>query len=190
MQATVKRLLTDLSDVELEAPLEEREEELQSGGLTLRRDPPISTNRRRTRNCAGLRWQPRHQQSHGQSAGHRTGAGRTRSPAWCWSPWRAGVPPRRRADAPLRPRDTAAAPHYALSIVRGRGIDTAALAWIAEHPSADVQFVDGWTGKGAIARELADAVEGAASRWEPGSVPGWPSSPTQVITDLFGTRDF
>ncbi len=51
-------------------------------------------------------------------------------------------------------------PHYAVSIVRGRGIDANALRWLAaHHDPADVVFVDGWTGKGAITRELADAVE-------------------------------
>lgn len=53
------------------------------------------------------------------------------------------------------------APHYTISIVRGRGIDTNALTWIAaRHPDTDVVFVDGWTGKGAITRELDAAVRG------------------------------
>jgi hypothetical protein len=51
-------------------------------------------------------------------------------------------------------------PHYAVSIVRGRGIDANALRWLAaHHDPADVVFVDGWTGKGAITRELAAAIE-------------------------------
>jgi hypothetical protein len=49
--------------------------------------------------------------------------------------------------------------HYTVSIVRGRGIDTVALAFLAaHHDPRDVVFVDGWTGKGAIARELTEAV--------------------------------
>jgi phosphoribosyl transferase-like protein/RNA binding Pelota-like protein len=50
-------------------------------------------------------------------------------------------------------------PHYAVSIVRGRGIDPLALRHLAEHhdPSR-VVFVDGWTGKGAISVELATAL--------------------------------
>lgn len=52
-------------------------------------------------------------------------------------------------------------PHYSLSIVRGRGIDTVALDYVlARHEPADVVFVDGWSGKGAIATELADALAG------------------------------
>ena len=54
------------------------------------------------------------------------------------------------------------APHYAISIVRGRGIDEVAVDHVlARHPAAAVRFVDGWTGKGAIARELAASVQAA-----------------------------
>jgi hypothetical protein len=53
-------------------------------------------------------------------------------------------------------------PHYTTSIVRGRGIDTVALRWLAaHHDPATVVFVDGWTGKGAITGELAEAVAAA-----------------------------
>jgi hypothetical protein len=47
------------------------------------------------------------------------------------------------------------AAHYSLSIIRDRGIDREALRQIAaRHDPADIVFVDGWTGKGAIAGEL------------------------------------
>ncbi len=50
-------------------------------------------------------------------------------------------------------------PHYAISIIRGRGIDEVALSRVLEtHPASAVAFVDGWTGKGAIQRELTAAV--------------------------------
>lgn len=52
-------------------------------------------------------------------------------------------------------------PHYTMSIVRGRGIDAEALRYLASrHDPASVVFIDGWTGKGAIARELTEALEG------------------------------
>jgi len=52
-----------------------------------------------------------------------------------------------------------AASHYSISIVRDRGIDGNALAHVAaRHDPADVVFVDGWTGKGAIAGELRAAL--------------------------------
>jgi hypothetical protein len=49
-------------------------------------------------------------------------------------------------------------PHYSISIIRGRGIDEVAIDYIfAHHPKAQIQFVDGWTGKGAITLELNEA---------------------------------
>ena len=50
-------------------------------------------------------------------------------------------------------------PHYAVSIIRGRGIDEAALRWMARtHDPSLVVFVDGWTGKGAITEELSGSL--------------------------------
>jgi hypothetical protein len=47
------------------------------------------------------------------------------------------------------------APHYSISIVRGRGIDACALDHIvARHPAHSLVFVDGWSAKGSIAAEL------------------------------------
>lgn len=49
-------------------------------------------------------------------------------------------------------------PHYSLSIIRGKGIDENALLYIHRlHPERTVQFVDGWTGKGAIRKVLGEA---------------------------------
>lgn len=51
-------------------------------------------------------------------------------------------------------------PHYAVSIVRDRGIDAVALDYLARHHDpASIVFVDGWTGKGAITRELTEALD-------------------------------
>lgn len=50
--------------------------------------------------------------------------------------------------------------HYSISIIRGKGLDVNAMHYIAEHENVDdIQFVDGWTGKGAINNVLLDAVE-------------------------------
>lgn len=50
-------------------------------------------------------------------------------------------------------------PHYSISIIRERGIDETALQYILQqHPNAVIQFVDGWTGKGAITKELEEAI--------------------------------
>jgi hypothetical protein len=47
--------------------------------------------------------------------------------------------------------------HYSVSIIRDRGIDEAALRFILDsgHTPESIVFVDGWTGKGVISRELA-----------------------------------
>lgn len=56
-----------------------------------------------------------------------------------------------------------AAPHYSISIIRDRGIDREALHHIAaRHDPRDMVFVDGWTGKGAIAGELRASLAGAS----------------------------
>jgi hypothetical protein len=51
-------------------------------------------------------------------------------------------------------------PHYSVSIIRDRGIDENALHYIlSKHPEGTIQFVDGWTGKGAISLELTKACQ-------------------------------
>ncbi len=50
--------------------------------------------------------------------------------------------------------------HYTISIIRGKGIDGNAMKYIlSRHAPQDIQFVDGWTGKGAIQRTLDEAME-------------------------------
>ena len=81
--------------------------------------------------------------------------------------------------------------HYGVSIVRGRGIDAVALDYIAaRHDPNSVVFVDGWTGKGAIARELTAALDeyaaaGGARLNDELAVLADPGS----CTRLYGTRD-
>jgi hypothetical protein len=81
--------------------------------------------------------------------------------------------------------------HYAVSIVRGRGIDTVALDYLAaHHEPSSVVFVDGWTGKGAIAKELTAALDAVAAAGGPRF-----SDELAVLADpghsvrTFGTRD-
>ncbi|CAH2715548.1 Cysteine protease StiP [Neobacillus rhizosphaerae] len=51
-------------------------------------------------------------------------------------------------------------PHYSISIIRDRGIDSNAIQYIlSKHPNGNIQFVDGWTGKGAISIELTKACQ-------------------------------
>lgn len=83
-------------------------------------------------------------------------------------------------------------PHYAVSLVRGPGVDTGALDYLARHHDpADVVFVDGWTGKGAIAEELSTslaryrAVGGGAAFNDELAVLADPGSCVRT----YGTRD-
>lgn len=52
-------------------------------------------------------------------------------------------------------------PHYGISIIRGKGFDENALRFLLErHPGRAPVFVDGWTGKGMITRQLEESCEG------------------------------
>ena len=52
------------------------------------------------------------------------------------------------------------ATHYSVSIIRDRGIDQVALEHILAqgHAPESIVFIDGWTGKGVISRELEAAI--------------------------------
>jgi Phosphoribosyl transferase (PRTase)/PELOTA RNA binding domain len=51
--------------------------------------------------------------------------------------------------------------HCSMSVIRDRGIDLHALDWIdMRHGAETVRFVDGWTGKGTIATEIANSLAG------------------------------
>ncbi|MFF7978748.1 phosphoribosyltransferase [Streptomyces sp. NPDC007901] len=155
-------LLQDLSDVTLEAPTEEREEAIQSGGAHYAESLPVE-------------YQPSEQYQTLFHAALETSAARIaqavgvvtetvlaeRSPRPVLvSLARAGTPVGVLMRRWAQFRYGLDLPHYAVSIVRGRGIDANALRWLAaHHDPRDVVFVDGWTGKGAITRELADAIE-------------------------------
>ena len=58
-------------------------------------------------------------------------------------------------------------PHYGISIIRGKGIDENALLYILKnHPNCDIQFIDGWTGKGAIKIVLDKALEDFENKYK------------------------
>ncbi|MFD4555898.1 phosphoribosyltransferase [Streptomyces sp. NPDC058469] len=154
-------LLQDLSDVTLEAPTEEREEAIQSGGAHYAESLPVE-------------YQPSEQYQQLFHTALDEAADRLalavgavtelvlaeRSPRPVLvSLARAGTPVGVLMRRWAQHRHGLDLPHYAVSIVRGRGIDANALRWLAaHHDPADVVFVDGWTGKGAITRELTEAV--------------------------------
>jgi len=166
-------LLQDLSHVMLEAPTEEREEAIQSGGAHYAESLPVEyqptpqyqelyhaaleASAARIAHAVGVVTEtvlaelPR-------SRGHQGGGTPVPRPVLV-SLARAGTPIGILMRRWARHRHGLDLPHYAVSIVRGRGIDANALRWLAEHHDPrDVVFVDGWTGKGAITRELAQAI--------------------------------
>lgn len=155
-------LLTDLSGVDLEAPTEEREAAIQAGRAHYAESLPQEYQ-------PSAEYQRLFHQALDASADRlaRAVAAITEAVlaergerAVLVSLARAGTPVgvlMRRWAAYAHGLDL---PHYAVSIVRGRGIDSLALRYLsAHHDPAQVMFVDGWTGKGAITRELTAALE-------------------------------
>jgi hypothetical protein len=156
-------LLTDLSAIPLERGTEDREESIQSGVhysemLPIEYQPSddyvslfhqaLALSADRLATAVGivgeLIWE-----AHG-SAG---------TPPVLVSLARAGTPIGVLLRRYLEQSRGVRAPHYTISIIRGRGIDEVALATVLDrHPVESVVFVDGWTGKGAIQRELTQAV--------------------------------
>ncbi|WP_181011047.1 phosphoribosyltransferase [Streptomyces sp. SM13] len=187
-------LLQDLSDTELEAPTEEREEAIQSGGAHYAESLPVE-------------YQPSAEYQALFTAALETSAARiARAVGTVTETVLAERGPRpvlvslARAGTPVgvlmrrwaRHRHGLDLPHYAISIVRGRGIDATALRWLAaHHDPADVVFVDGWTGKGAITRELASAI----SEFETSGGPAGFDPEISVLADpggcvrTYGTRE-
>ncbi|HEY9437443.1 MAG TPA: phosphoribosyltransferase domain-containing protein, partial [Streptomyces sp.] len=155
-------LLQDLSDTPLEAPTEEREEAIQAGGAHYAESLPVEYQ-------PTARYQELFKSALAASAARIARAVGTvtetviaeRGPhPVLVSLARAGTPVGILMRRWAQHRHGLDLPHYAVSIVRGRGIDANALRWLAaHHDPADVVFVDGWTGKGAITRELAAALE-------------------------------
>lgn len=156
-------LLQDLSDVALEAPTEEREEAIQAGGAHYAESLPVeyqpSEQYQELFRAALETSAPRIAQAVG-TVTETVLAERSARPVLV-SLARAGTPVGVLMRRWAQHRHGLDLPHYAVSIVRGRGIDANALRWLAaHHDPADVVFVDGWTGKGAITRELAEALAG------------------------------
>jgi hypothetical protein len=186
-------LLTDLSGVALEAPTEEREEAVQSGGAHYAESLPHEYRP----DAAYLELYRSALAVSAPRLAHAVGTvtelvlAERGTDVVLVSLARAGTPVgillRRWAAA----RHGLDLPHYAVSIVRGRGIDRMALHHLAaHHDPARIVFVDGWTGKGAIARELTAAVAAhnadTGTRFDPQVAVL--ADPGRCAT-LFGTRD-
>jgi Phosphoribosyl transferase (PRTase)/PELOTA RNA binding domain len=180
-------LLKDLSDVRLEAPTEQREAAIQAGRAHYAESLPVEYQ-------PGPEYRRLFQEALEASAdrlAYATGLVTEqilaeRGPdAVVVSLARAGTPVGILVRRWARFAHGLDLPHYAISIVRGRGIDTVALEYLAaRHDPSAVIFVDGWTGKGAITRELTEALAGT----------GFPPDLAVLAdpgrcTPLYGTRD-
>ncbi|WP_390479720.1 cysteine protease StiP domain-containing protein, partial [Frankia casuarinae] len=157
--ADVTFLLTDLSAVALERPTEDREEAMQAGrhyseDLPVEYQPDagylelyhraLDRSARRVALATGLVAElvrvtkPEPVLASIARAGTPVGILMRR-----WYGWRHGL-------------DT---PHYAISVIKDRGVDLNAIRYLtSRHDRKVIQFVDGWTGKGVMTRVLTDAV--------------------------------
>jgi hypothetical protein len=155
----VQFLLKDLSDITLEDTTENRERKVQSGvhyseSLPIEYQPPkayvdlfwstLQKYKQKVALCIGIVAEQIY-----QSKGDKT---------VLVSLARAGTPVGILIKRYIYMNYHVLLPHYSVSIIRDRGIDENALQYIiSRHPKADIQFVDGWTGKGAISIELTKA---------------------------------
>lgn len=185
-------LLKDLSDVELEGPVEEREKRIQQGEhysetLPIEYQPPkeymevffqtLNDYKRNVALYAGAVAELILKEKGDQTV--------------LISLARAGTPAGILIKRYLLWKYNVDLPHYSISIIRGRGIDANALHYIIrKHGHTNFQFIDGWTGKGAISIELTASLNDFHSQFgiklddrlaviaDPGR-----------CTTLFGTRD-
>ena len=76
--------------------------------------------------------------------------------------------------------------HYSISIIRDREIDNVALKYILIHsPQKEFIFVDGWTGKGVINRELKEFIAKFNKKNDTNI-----SNKLYVVSDIAGVSDF
>lgn len=185
-------LLKDLSEIQLEDSTENREKEVQSGrhyseSLPIEYQP--------SQEYIDLFWQSLH--TYKQKVALSTGIvaeqifAEKGKETVLVSLARAGTPIGILIKRYLKNKYGLDLPHYSISIIRGRGIDVNAIRYILDaHPNHTIQFVDGWTGKGAISRELTKACIGIKEKY------GVQLDDTLAVladpgccTTLFGTRE-
>ncbi len=76
--------------------------------------------------------------------------------------------------------------HYSISIIRDREIDNMALLHIIKaYPQSEIIFIDGWTGKGVINRELKKFIAEFNSNYSQNI-----SDKLYVVSDIAGVADF
>ncbi|MDN3016797.1 cysteine protease StiP family protein [Paenibacillus sp. BSR1-1] len=185
-------LLKDLSAIKLEDSTKNREVRIQSGGhysesLPIEYQPPkeyvdlfwktLYEYKRKVALCIGIVAELIY-----ELKGERT---------VLVSLARAGTPVGILIKRYLKRRYNVSLKHYSISIIRDRGMDENAIHYILnEHPDGIIQFVDGWTGKGAISIELTKACQDFEQKY------GIALDDTLAVmadpgycTKLFGTRE-
>ncbi len=160
-------LLKDLSHLQLEAPTAERERAIQSGAANYAESLPVEYT-------PSAEYQALYQDAV-ERAGARiaTAVGVVAEQALAARDGQPVLVSLARAGTPIGilMRRWALAvhgielPHFTMSIVRGVGLDEVALRFLAANFAPErILFVDGWTGKGAISRELSAALDGFAEK--------------------------
>lgn len=186
-------LLKDVSNVKIERPTEDREEAIQSGEAHYAESLPIEF----TPSEAYQKLFEDSLNTHSQALAEQVAL--LGEEIWNYkqgapvlvSLARAGVPVGILLKRYLTASHHMDIPHYAISIVRGKGIDYNALKYICSHHApSKVVFVDGWTGKGAITKELEEALR----EFEQDTMIELDSTlavlaDTGYCTSLYGTRD-
>jgi hypothetical protein len=154
-------LLKDLSDASLERSLDEREEAIQ-GGVHYSEMLPIEYEP--TEAYLNLFYESLHTSKRKVAVGIGTVSEllieKRGKELVLVSLARAGTPIGILMKRYIKMRYGVDLPHYCVSILRGRGIDENAMLYItSHHPDKNIVFVDGWTGKGAISKELTRSVD-------------------------------
>ncbi|EFC80655.1 cysteine protease StiP family protein [Parafrankia sp. EUN1f] len=182
-------LLTDLSDANLERPTEDREEGFQSGrhyseDLPIEYQPDaayldiyrqaLERSARRVALATGI---VAELVRHTKPAPVLASIARAGTPIGIlmrrWYLFRHGLD----------------VPHYAISVIKDRGLDLNAVRHITDrHAPEAVQFVDGWTGKGVMTRVLTEAVRGLGPDLRLDDTLAVLADPARCVP-LFGTRD-
>lgn len=149
-------LLKDLSDIQLEESTLSRERKVQSGGhysesLPVEYQPP--------KEYVDLFWKTTEEYKEKVALAIGVVAEQIfklkGNKTILVSLARAGTPVGILLKRYIKSRFGVTLPHYSVSIIRDKGIDENAIRYILEtHPEGSIQFIDGWTGKGAISHEL------------------------------------
>jgi Phosphoribosyl transferase (PRTase)/PELOTA RNA binding domain len=192
----VEWLLTDISDREIETTGLARERALQGGAAHYSESLPVE--HRPTDEYLALFDVLLHETSARvalavATVAEKIYAARAGAPVLV-SLARAGTPAGILIKRWLRYAHSVDVPHYTISIILDRGIDSVAMDYLLDRFDAGrLIFVDGWTGKGTISSELRNSLDRlAAERGTRGVVP---AADLAVIADpagfatIAGTRD-